>query len=303
MKKIKKTNKQKLLRVLSRLTLIIFLLFLNILLIPQTASAQIITLDPVTAGIQSIIQEITAANTAIQAAESKIQVELSALKYVRQGQQLMNQIQNLQQESSSLIGAVNNIESTVMMPADELEGLKNSLMAEQASMSNIINMENGNPLMQGFMQNYQNVYGQNQLFNANTNQSYYGNVAGQYNKANTQAMQTAGYAQGILNNSTQQQNLISQLGSNVAAAHGSVAAQQATGQAVVALTEEVNQTNKLLAEQAKLAAVQAGTKDSQSAASATALSTTVPVQPTQMPASDYPTFGSYPNVTNFGIGK
>ncbi|MCL4322030.1 MAG: hypothetical protein M0016_00230 [Deltaproteobacteria bacterium] len=211
----------------------------------------------------------------------------------------MNQIQNLQQESSQLIGAVNNIESTTMMPMNELEGLKNSLTAEQASMQNIINMENGNPAMQGFMQNYQNVYGA-QALNLPTYSGQNQALQAQYNTANTQAMQTAGYAQGILNNSTQQQNLISQLGSNVAAAHGSVSAQQATGQAVVALTEEVNQTNKLLAEQAKLQAVQAGQAESagQAATAPATPAAYIPAPVSNNSAWASP-FGSYPNVTNF----
>ncbi|MHB1692854.1 MAG: hypothetical protein ACYCUW_03100, partial [bacterium] len=246
MKKIKKFNKQEPLRVLSGLTLFIFLLFSVILFIPQTASAQIVTLDPVTAGIQSIIKEITAANMAIQAAEAKIQVELSALKYVRQGQQLMNQVQNMQQEASGLMGAVNNLQGSVMMPAAELAGLKNSLTSEEANMQNIISMENGNPAMQGFLQNYQNTYGNTSLYNSNL-PNQYKSMTNQYSTFNTQSGQTAGYAQGILNNSSNQQHLVEQLGSNIGKANSAVSAEQATGQAVVALTEEVNQTNKLLA--------------------------------------------------------
>ncbi|MHB8232088.1 MAG: hypothetical protein ACYDDB_04220 [bacterium] len=285
---------------MKKLIFILIFSFIFLFLMPITASAQIVVTDPISIGVQSVIKDITAANVAIQTAESKIEVELSALKYVRQGQQLMNQIQNLQQESSSLIGAVNNIESTVMMPANELEGLKNSLTAEQASMQNIINMEHGNPLMQGFMQNYQNEYGA-QALNLPTYSGQTAALQGQYNTANTQAMQTGAYAQGILNNSTRQQNLISQLGSNVAAAHGSVAAQQATGQAVVALTEEVNQTNKLLAQQAKLQAVQAGTQSSAVLAQTSSQSTYVPPALTSYPSSGRSPFGTYPAVTNFGI--
>ncbi|MHB1692527.1 MAG: hypothetical protein ACYCUW_01405, partial [bacterium] len=272
MKKIKKTNKQEPLKVLSRLTLIIFLLFSVILFIPQTASAQIITLDPVTAGIQSIIKEITAANMAIQAAESKIQVELSALKYVRQGQQLMNQVQNMQQEASGLMGAVNNLQGSVMMPANELIGLKNSLTSEEASMQNIISMENGNPAMQGFLQNYQNTYGNTSLYNSNL-PNQYKSMTNQYKTENVQSGQTAGYAQGILNNSSNQQHLVEQLGSNIGKANSAVSAEQATGQAVVALTEEVNQTNKLLAEQAKLAATKAGIEAANSEVNLTPAST------------------------------
>jgi conjugal transfer/entry exclusion protein len=302
MKKNQKTNKQEPLRVRNCFAPLIFLLLLIIFFIPQTASAQgIITFDPVTAGIQAVIQEITAANTAIQAAESKIQVELSALKYVRQGQQLMNQIQNLQQESSSLIGAVNSIESTVMMPANELEGLKNSLTAEQASMQNIIGMENGNPLMQGVLQNYQNTYGA-QALNLPTYSGQAAALQNQYNTANTQAGQTAGYAQGILNNSQNQQHLVEQLGSNIGKANSAVSAKQATGQAVVALTEEINQTNKLLAEQAKLQAVHDGTQSS-AVASQLPPSTYVPSALTSYPSSGSSPFGTYPAVTNFGIGK
>lgn len=273
---------------------IIFLLFLSILFIPQTASAQIITLDPVTAGIQAIIKQITAANVAIQAAESKIQVELSALKYVRQGQQLMNQVQNMQQEASGLMGAVNNLEGTVMMPANELQGLKNSLTAEQATMTNIISMENGNPAMQGFLQNYQNTYG-NQFNSSLPVQNQ--NIQNQLNTANTQAGQSAGYAQGILNNSSNQQHLVEQLGSNIGKANSAVSAEQATGQAVVALTEEVSQTNKLLAEQAKLQAMQAGQQDS----AVSVASQTYSPPPLKIYNSSGNPFGTYPPVTNFGI--
>ena len=85
MEKMKKTRNSKAFKPRNRYELIIFLLFFSIFLMPQTASAQIITLDPVTVGIQSIIQDISAANTAIQAAESKIEVELSALKYGQAG--------------------------------------------------------------------------------------------------------------------------------------------------------------------------------------------------------------------------
>ena len=103
MKFFKKSSNSKALKVSSRLTpiyqirhtaLMIFLaVFLFFAFTPLTASAQgIITFDPVTAGIQSIIQHLTAVNAYIQTAESKIEVELSALKYARQGQQLMNQI-------------------------------------------------------------------------------------------------------------------------------------------------------------------------------------------------------------------
>lgn len=197
---------------------------------------------------------------------------------------------------------MNNIESTVMVPAAELAGLKNSLTAEQTSMQNIIAQEHGNPLMQGFLQNYNNTYG-GQSLNQATYTGQNQALQGQYNTANTQSMQTAGYAQGILNNSTQQQNLISQLGANVAAAHGSVAAQQATGQAVVALTEEVNQTNKLLAEQAKLQAVKAGAQAAQEQNAAINATTANPaITPINPPEASNP-FGIYPNVTNFGIGK
>ena len=291
--------------VVNRLPLLIFLLFSVILFTPGAASAQIITLDPVTVGIQAIIQSLTAANTAIQAAESKIEVELSALKYVRQGKQLMNQIQELQQESSSLIGAVNNIEGTIMMPSGELQGLKNSLTSEQENMQNIIAQEKagGNPQMSQFLQNYYNEYGTSGLFNATTNQGYYGNVSNEYKTAGTQSAQTAAYAQSVLNNSQNNRHLISQLGANVAAAHGTVAAEQANGQALVALTEEVNQLNKLEAQKAKLAAIQAGTMDSQQASGTEHIATATSVQPYQMPAGDSFTFGTWPNVTNFGIGR
>ncbi|MHB1664452.1 MAG: hypothetical protein ACYCT7_04220 [bacterium] len=300
MKKIKKFNKQEPLRVLSGLTLFIFLLFSVILFIPQTASAQIVTLDPVTAGIQSIIKEITAANMAIQAAEAKIQVELSALKYVRQGQQLMNQVQNMQQEASGLMGAVNNLQGSVMMPAAELAGLKNSLTSEEANMQNIISMENGNPAMQGFLQNYQNTYGNTSLYNSNL-PNQYKSMTNQYSTFNTQSGQTAGYAQGILNNSSNQQHLVEQLGSNIGKANSAVSAEQATGQAVVALTEEVNQTNKLLAEQAKLAATKAGIEAANSEVNLTPASTPAEINPViySNPAGN--PFGNYPDVTNFGI--
>ena len=296
----KKTGNSKL---RERYGLIFLAVFLFLAFTPVTASAQIITLDPVTAGIQAIIQSLTAANTAIQAAESKIEVELSALKYVRQGEQLMNQIKELQQESSSLIGAVNNIEGTVMMPYDELQGLKNTLTGEESSMQNIINMENGNPLMQGFLQNYQNTYGVSGLYSANTNAGYYGSFGNQYKNADTQSAQTAAYAQNVLNNAKNTQHLIEQLGSNVGKAHGQVAAEQANGQTLVALTEEINQLNKLEAEKVKLAAMQAGSKDSEQEAAAQTIENTTAAQPTAFPASDNPVFGQYPNVTNFGIGK
>ena len=314
---LKKSSNSKALKVLNRLTpiyqirhtaLMIFLaVFLFFAFTPLTASAQgIITFDPVTAGIQSIIQGLTAANAAIQAAESKIEVELSALKYVRQGQQLMNQVQELQQESSSLIGAVNNIEGTVMMPAAELQGLKNTLTSEESSMQNIISQEKalGNPQMSQFLQNYYNEYGSGSYgFVNETPQEAQTGAYNQYNAANTQAAQTAAYGQSLLNNSKSNQHLISQLGANVAAAHGQVAAEQANGQALVALTEEVNQLNKLEAQKAKLEALQSGAKDAQQAASAQTIANTTPAQPTAFPASDNPVFGQYPDVTNFGIGR
>ena len=276
----------------------IFSFILNQVFMVRNASAQIVVTDPISIGVQAVIKDITAANTEIQAAESKIMVELSALKYVRQGQQLMAQIQNLQQESSSLIGAVNNLESTTMMPANELEGLKNSLTSEEASMTNIINMENGNPLMQGFMKNYQGEYGAQSL-NLPTYSGQTAALQNQYQTANTQAMQTAGYAQSVLNNAATNQHLISQLGANVAAAHGSVSATQATGQAVVALTEEVNQTNKLLAEQAKLQAVQAGQAESAGQAATAPATPVAAIVPINNNSAWRSPFGSYPNVTNF----
>ena len=283
----------------------ILILAVLILLIPLPASAQIITLDPVSVGIQSIIQSLTAANTAIQAAESKIQTELSALTYARQGQQLMNQIQELQQESSTLITSVNNIEGTVMMPAGELQALKNSLTEEQMNMQNIIAQEKalGNPQMSQFLQNYANTYGDYGTANETPTQAAQG-AYNQYNSANTQAAQTAAYGQSILDNSQNNQHLISQLGANVAAAHGQVAAEQANGQALVALTEEVNQLNKLEAQQAKLKAMQAGAKDSQQAAAAgNAAGIAIATPPTPPPATGNGGFGVYPNVTNFGIGR
>jgi conjugal transfer/entry exclusion protein len=273
-------------------------------LTPVTAGAQgIITYDPVTAGIQAIIQHLTAVNTAIQAAESKIEVELSALKYARQGQQLMNQIQELQQESTQLIGAVNNIEGTVMMPYAELQGLKNTLTGEESSMQNIIAQEKqlGNPSMASFLQNYENEYGSGSYnFMNETPQQAAQGAYNQYNDANKQAATSAAYAQNVLDNANNNQHLISQLGSNVAAAKGQVAAEQANGQALVALTEEVNQLNKLEAEKAKLAAVQAGQKDSTQATQAANTENlkifTVPKPPT-LPAGHG--FGTYPDVTNF----
>ncbi|MHB1646723.1 MAG: hypothetical protein ACYCSW_09515 [bacterium] len=301
MKKNQKTNKQEPLRVRNGFALIIFLLFFGIVFMPKTASAQIITLDPVTAGIQAIIQKISAANEVIQAAESKIQVELSALKYVRQGQQLANQVQNMQAEASGLMSSVNNLEGSVMMPANELQGLKNSLTSEEATMTNIISMENGNPAMQGFLQNYQNTYGDTSLYNSNL-PSQNKAMQNQYSTGNVQAGQTAGYAQGILNNSQNQQHLVEQLGSNIGKANSAVSAEQATGQAVVALTQEVSQLNKLEAEQAKLAAVQAGIQASNSQVSL-APSPTTAVNPIIYTNPAGNPFGTYPNVTNFGIGK
>jgi conjugal transfer/entry exclusion protein len=172
-------------------------------------------------------------------------------------------------------------------------------------MQNIIAQEQalGNPQMNQFLQNYANTYGSSGLSGKTTNQGYYGNTANQYQTANTQAAQTAAYGQSILDNSQNSQHLIAQLGANVAAAHGTVAAEQANGQALVALTEEVSQLNKLEAQKAKLAALQAGTVDSQQAANAQHVATATTVQPYQMPAGDNFTFGTWPNVTNFGIGR
>ncbi len=315
----KKISNSKALKPRSRYDLIFLSVFLFFAfdVAPVPAGAQgIITFDPVTAGIQSIIQHLAAANTAIQAAESKIQAELSALTYARQGQQLMNQIQELQQESSTLLTSVNNIEGTVMMPAGELQGLKNSLTEEQMNMQNIIAQEKalGNPQMSQFLQNYANTYGgsfgagPNTLLGSKNPAEYYANVANKYSTANTQAAQTAAYGQSILDNSQNNQHLIEQLGANVAAAHGQVAAEQANGQALVALTEEVNQLNKLEAQQAKLKAMQAGAKDAIKATSAEThvnvqIPAAVPFTSADMPASGSNPFGTYPNVTNFGIGR
>jgi len=301
---LKKINNIKALEVASRLPVIIFLIVFGIVFMPKESQAQIITFDPVTAGIQSIIKTIDAANTAIQAAESHIEVELSALKYVRQGQQLMNQIQELQQESSSLIGAVNNIEGTVMMPAQELAGLKNTLTGEEATMQNIINLERNNPQMQGFLQNYQNTYGTGSI----NQSSLPAQAQGQYNQANNtgvQAAQTAAYGQALLNNSQNNQHLISQLGSNVASAKGQVAVGQANGQTLVTIAEEINQLNKLEALKAKLAAMQAGQDASQSkldAAEAAQAAQNTPVITPIYPSPGANPFGNYPSVTNFGIG-
>ena len=283
--------------------ILIFLLFSVIIFTPLTASAQIVVTDPISIGVQSIIQHLSAVNTAIQAAESKIEVELSALKYVRQGQQLMNQIQELQQESSSLIGAVNNIEGTVMMPVGELQGLKNSLTNEEESMQNIIAQEKalGNPQMSQFLQNYYDEYGNPA---AGTYLAQNQNLQNQYQTANTQAAQTAAYGQSVLNNSQNNRHLISQLGANVAAAKGTVAAEQANGQALVALTEEVNQLNKLEAQKAKLAAVQAGTQTSQSNTAATQAQAPITIiTPSAGTASASDPFGTYPAVTHFSIGR
>ena len=284
------------------LKLLIFLFFSVMLFAPNKASAQIVVTDPISTGIQSIIQHLSAANTAIEAAESKIQTELSALTYARQGEQLMNQIQNLQQESSTLLSSVNSIEGTVMMPAGELAGLNNALESEKQGMQNIIAQEQalGNPQMNQFLQNYANTYGSSGLINtANASPGAYWSAAGnQYQTANTQAAQTAAYGQSILDNSQNNQHLIAQLGANVAAAHGTVAAEQANGQALVALTEEVNQLNKIEAQKAKLAAVQAGTADSQGAAqtkNSAAIGIAEP--PVPAPNSNGQEFGNYPNVT------
>ncbi|MHB1692965.1 MAG: hypothetical protein ACYCUW_03665, partial [bacterium] len=67
-----------------------------------------------------------------------------------------------------------------------------------------------------------------------------------------------------------------------------------------ALTEEVNQTNKLLAEQAKLAATKAGIEAANSEVNLTPASTPA-VNPViySNPAGN--PFGNYPDVTNFGI--
>ena len=304
MKFFKKMSNSKALRPRSRYEVIFLAVFLFFAFMPRPASAQIVTMDPISIGIQSIIQHLTAVNAYIQTAEDKIEVELSALKYVRQGQQLMNQIQELQQESSSLIGAVNNIEGTVMMPAGELQGLKNSLTEEQMNMQNIIAQEKalGNPQMSQFLQNYANTYGDYGTANETPTQAAQG-AYNQYNTANTQSAQTAAYGQSILDNSQNNQNLISQLGANVAAAHGQVAAEQANGQALVALTEEVNQLNKLEAQQAKLKAMQAGAKDSQQAASVATEKNTPVFTVTPPPEKVGAGFGQYPNVTNFGIGR
>ena len=297
---------QKFLKLFSNIkALLIFLFFSVMLFAPSKVSAQIVVTDPISIGIQSIIQGLTSANTAIQAAESKIQAELSALTYARQGEQLMNQVQELQQESSTLLSSVNNIEGTVMMPAGELAGLNNALESEKQGMQNIIAQEQalGNPQMNQFLQNYANTYGSSGLYGETTNQGYYGNISNQYQTAGTQAAQTAAYGQSILDNSQNNQHLIAQLGANVAAAHGTVAAEQANGQALVALTEEVNQLNKLEAQKAKLQSLQAGALDSQQTAGAQHVATATTVQPYPMPASDNFTFGTWPNVTNFGIGR
>ncbi len=304
MKFFKKMSNSKALRPRSRYEVIFLAVFLFFAFTPLTASAQILVTDPISTGIQAIIQHLAAANTAIEAAESKIQTELSALTYARQGQQLMNQIQELQQESSTLLTSVNNIEGTVMMPAGELQGLKNSLTEEQTNMQNIIAQEKalGNPQMSQFLQNYANTYGDYGTANETPTQAAQG-AYNQYNTANTQSAQTAAYGQSILDNSQNNQHLISQLGANVASAHGQVAAEQANGQALVALTEEVNQLNKLEAQQAKLKAMQAGAKDSQRAAAAGNSAgigmASVPAPP---PASGSG-FGTYPDVTNFVIGR
>jgi len=302
---LKKISKIKALKLASGLPVIIFLIVFSIVfLMPQKSQAQITVFDPVSAGIQAVIQQITAANTAIQAAESHIEVELSALKYVRQGQQLMNQIQQLQQESSSLIGAVNNIEGTVMMPANELAGLKNTLTGEEATMQNIINLEKNNPQMEGFLQNYQNTYGTGSI----NQSSLTAQAQGEYNQASNtgvQAAQTAAYGQALLNNSQNNQHLISQLGSNVASAKGQVAVGQANGQTLVTIAEEINQLNKLEALKAKLTAMQAGQDASQSkldaAEAAQAAQNTPVIKPINPSAGNNP-FGDYPSVTNFGIG-
>ena len=299
MKFLKKLSNSKALRPRNRYEFIFLAVFLFFAFTPLTASAQILVTDPISTGIQAIIQHLAAANTAIEAAESKIQTELSALTYARQGEQLMNQIQELQQESSTLLTSVNNIEGTVMMPAGELQGLKNSLTEEQTNMQNIIAQEKalGNPQMSQFLQNYANTYGDYGTANETPTQAAQG-AYNQYSTANTQAAQTAAYGQSILDNSQNNQHLISQLGANVAAAHGQVAAEQANGQALVALTEEVNQLNKLEAQQAKLKAMQAGAKDSQQAAVAGNRANekvfTVPTPPSVQSG-----FGQYPNVTNF----
>ena len=284
--------------------ILIFLLFSVIIFTPLTAGAQIMVTDPISIGIQAIIKQISAANTVVQAAESKIQVELSALTYARQGEQLMNQIQELQQESSTLISSVNSIEGTVMMPAGELAGLNNALESDKQGMQNIIAQEKalGNPQMSQFLQNYNNEYGSSGLITAvNASPSAYWNAAGnQYSTAGTQSAQTAAYAQSVLNNSQNNRHLISQLGANVAAAHGQVAAEQANGQALVALTEEVNQLNKLEAQKAKLAAVQAGTTDSQGVAqtqNSATIGIAAPPVPPSNPAGSNGLFGNYPNVT------
>ena len=301
---LKKISNSKVLRPRSRYEFIFLAVFLFFAFTPLTASAQILVTDPISTGIQAIIQHLAAANTAIEAAESKIQTELSALTYARQGQQLMNQIQELQQESSTLLTSVNNIEGTVMMPASELQGLKNSLTEEQMNMQNIIAQEKalGNPQMSQFLQNYANTYGDYGTANETPTQAAQG-AYNQYNTANTQSAQTAAYGQSILDNSQNNQNLISQLGANVAAAHGQVAAEQANGQALVALTEEVNQLNKLEAQQAKLKAMQAGAKDSQQAASVATEKNTPVFTVTPPPEKVGAGFGQYPNVTNFGIGR
>ena len=282
--------------------ILIFLLFSVILFTPGAASAQIVVTDPISTGIQAIIQHISAANTVVEAAETKIQTELSALTYARQGEQLMNQIQELQQESSTLISSVNSIEGTVMMPAGELAGLNNALESEKQGMQNIIAQEKalGNPQMSQFLQNYANTYGDYGGMNA-TPQTAASAGYNAYNSANTQAAQTAAYGQSILDNSQNSQHLISQLGANVAAAHGQVAAEQANGQALVALTEEVNQLNKLEAQKAKLKAMQAGIKDSQNAAVAgNSAGITIAAPPTAPPNVGNGGFGTYPNVTSFG---
>jgi conjugal transfer/entry exclusion protein len=186
-----------------------------------------------------------------------------------------------------------------MMPASELQGLKNSLTEEQMNMQNIIAQEKalGNPQMSQFLQNYANTYSDYGTANETPTQAAQG-AYNQYSTANTQAAQTAAYGQSILDNSQNNQHLIAQLGANVAAAHGQVAAEQANGQALVALTEEVNQLNKLEAQQAKLKAMQAGAKDSQQAAQANNAAN-IKIFAVPAPPSVQSGFGQYPNVTNF----
>lgn len=253
MKKNKAVNRLQPLKPLFISVLIFILIFGFSLGSPKPASAQIVVFDPVNAGINAVIQAIEAANEQITAVESHIEVELSALKYVKQGQQYLSQLQNMQAEASSLMNAVSRLENTITLPASEARGLYNSYKNETLGMQGIIAQEKSNPLLAGYLRNFDNNYGHS----GNYTGFGTGVMIHQYSGAGLiqdDAAANAGYAQNLLNNSQNNNHMITQLSRNLNNANGTVSAIQASGQATVYLAKELAQTNKLLALKAKMQA-------------------------------------------------